>query len=177
MSAVLCAERPSYAVLRLTTAPASSCGCLAASCLRTNRAEKVRPICERELHFLEGALMKNPKAYTTWEHRLWTVRKVSADISNPPVPSRHPPSCSLSAARQCRCRRAAALREISEVRRAEFPLLGLPASHGTARAGDGGGGAGLHGGEGRIELLELLRMALALQTPAAGLLFPLQPHL
>ena len=86
MSAVLCAERPSYAVLRLTTAPASSCGCLAASCLRTNRAEKVRPICERELHFLEGALMKNPKAYTTWEHRLWTVRKVSADIST--LPSR-----------------------------------------------------------------------------------------
>jgi geranylgeranyl transferase type-2 subunit alpha len=38
----------------------------------------LRAICERELSFLEGALMKNPKAYTTWEHRLWTVRRHGA---------------------------------------------------------------------------------------------------
>jgi len=40
--------------------------------------EERRATCEKELHFLEGALMKNPKAYTTWEHRLWTVRKHGA---------------------------------------------------------------------------------------------------
>ena len=40
--------------------------------------EERRAACEQELRFLEGALMKNPKAYTTWEHRLWTVRKHGA---------------------------------------------------------------------------------------------------
>lgn len=40
--------------------------------------EERRGTCEKELQFLEGALMKNPKAYTTWEHRLWTVRKHGA---------------------------------------------------------------------------------------------------
>ena len=44
---------------------------------KQSEAER-RATCEKELQFLEGALMKNPKAYTTWEHRLWTVRQHGA---------------------------------------------------------------------------------------------------